>query len=198
MKAADASAAGWTVECYKEMLIPCCLYITWQATTWGGGGRERGLGLSNGASLWATNERWWGLIDLSGLMGTQWLTQLQATSFNAKPNGWAWSNPLPANLFTPRYSWDYPQTSLPHPPPSSNREQCIMEIDAIYAIFISPWKCVRGGIPKTVIQSLSTCPGTTLTRISLCECVSMSRNVLFIVVIQVLKYNQIEKGLLLT
>lgn len=31
------------------------------------------------------------------------------------------------------------------------------------------------------IQSLTTCPGTTLTSISLCECVSVSRNVLFIV-----------------
>lgn len=28
LKAVDASAAGWAVECYKERLIPCCLYIT--------------------------------------------------------------------------------------------------------------------------------------------------------------------------
>lgn len=113
LKAVDASAAGWAVECYKEMLIPSCLYFTWQVTTRGEGGC--GVGLSNGASLWATNKRWWGLIDLSGLMGTQRLTELQAASFNAKPNGQAWSNPLPVNRFTQRSSRDYPPTW--HPPP---------------------------------------------------------------------------------
>lgn len=177
MKAVDASAAGWTVECYKERLIPCCLYITWQVKTGGGGGSEPGLGLSNSASLWVTNERWWGLIDLSGLMGTQWLTLLHATSFNAKPNVWAWSNP---NLFTPRYSWVYHPACLPHSPPSGYGEQCIMSIDAIYAIFISPWKCVTGGIPKTVIQSLSAQPSQGPHFGS----VYVGRNVLFIIVTQ--------------
>lgn len=114
LKAVHASAACWTVECYKERLIPCSLCITWQVKTEGGGGTERGLGLSNGASLLVTNGRWWGVIDLSGLMGTQWLTRLHATSFNTKPNGQAWSNPLPTNLFTPRYSWDYCPTCLPN------------------------------------------------------------------------------------
>lgn len=62
-------------------------------------------------------------------------------------------------------------TCLSYPCRFGNRQQCIMEIDAICAIFISPWKCVTGEIPKIFIQSLSSYSSTTLTRTSLCECV---------------------------
>lgn len=126
-----------------------------QVKTGGGGGKECGLGLSNGASLLGTSERWWGLIDLSGLMGTQWLTPPHATSFNAKPNGQAWSNPLPTNLFTPRHSWDYCPTCLPTHLPLATKRNALWK-SMPYTPFSSLLKSVsQEGVQKQQFKPVS-------------------------------------------
>lgn len=53
----------------------------------------------------------------------------------------------------------FPTTSLWQQQAMHYGDQC-----HIHPIFISPWKRVTGRSPKTVIQSLPTCPDTTLKK----------------------------------